>query len=586
MDAITDPMIEEITVMKSVRTGGTQAAINNAIGYFIDQDPGPMLVVQPGLKEAKDWSKTHFDVMVRDTECLRNKVHTDKIKDRKNEILYKTFPGGILYIIGANSAAGFRGKTIQRVFLDDVDAYDVSIEGEGDPIALAKNRTITYLYHRRKIVKVSNPTTRGLSRIEREFLLSDQRHYYVPCPFCHFKQVLLFSRQHSQFANLSQGELKFDKDNLSWCYYECENCHKQIPEKEKFNMVLHGEWRATKPEVKGHAGFHLSEMISTFSSWTEMVKDFLTTEKNRERLRVFINQRLGETFVEDKTLEVNEGELMHRCEDYTDVPDGVLVLTAGVDVQVDRLEVIILGWGKEYENWFIDRRVIVGSPEREQTWKELDEFLAIPRKHATGIELPAWSTYGLQCVAIDSGFSTQNVYRYVKSRQNRRFYAIKGDDGFRKPFIIKVGYDKRLRARYAAIGVDSIKVRIYDRLNLQRNAEGPTPGYMHFNRTCDQEFFDQLVAEQRKLVRNRAGFFEWKWMLKEGRRNEVLDCYVYNWAAIELLKPNFDALETKLKEKLEIASVKEGAAEVERVEVERKETQRTDRRRKNWATQW
>src|SRR6185436_17578183 len=440
MDVITDPLVEEVTLMKSVRTGGTQTAIDNPVGYFIDQDPGPMLVVEPGKEEARDWSKAHFDTMVRDTSCLRAKVSSEKIKDRHNEILRKTYPGGILYVIGSNSAAGFSQKTIQRAFLDDIDRYEPSAGREGDQIKLARNRTLTYTYHHRKIVKVCSPTIRGLSRIEQEYFESDQRHYFVPCPICTFSQLLIFSNE-SQFASLSNGSLRFDTDNLAWYYYECENCHGKIEEKYKLGMIRGGLWNKFRPEVLTHAGFHINELISPFSSWYDMIKDFLSSRRSRELLRVFINQRLAETFIEDKSYEIDEGSLLSRVEEYTDVPNGVLVLTAFVDVQADRLEVIILGWGKNYENWFIDRRFLIGSPERERTWEELDEYLALERKHESGLILKPWSSNGLNCVCIDSGYSTDNVYRYVKKNQKRRFFATKGDEGFKKPFIIDVKYE-------------------------------------------------------------------------------------------------------------------------------------------------
>jgi phage terminase large subunit GpA-like protein len=557
MDALTDPRIDEITLMKSVRTGGTQAVIDNAVGYWIDQDPGPILVVQPGKNEGRTWSKDHFDPMVRDTPCLRGKVHSDKIKDRKNEILHKNFPGGVLYIIGSNSAAGFRQKTIQRVLLDDVDGYETSAGGEGDQIELARNRTITYLYHHRKIVKVSNPTTRGLSRIEAEYLTSDQRHFYVPCPECRFSQLLIFSPR-SQFSSLSGSYLRFDKENLSWCYYECQNCHAKLEERVKLAMIRSGKWIALKPEVTNHAGFHLNELVSPFSSWNELAKGFLGTKKLKERLRVFINQRLGETFEEEKSIEIDEDSLLKRVEKYEHVPSGALVLTAAVDIQVDRLEATVEGWGLNFENWFIDRRIIIGSPDRSSTWAELDAFLATERKHESGLALKPWTSNGLACVTVDSGYSTQNAYSYVKARQMKRFFAVKGEEGSKREFIIKVHYNNKQRARLAIIGVDAIKTRIMDRLAIEK----PGPGFMHFPDRCKDDYFRQLTAEKRVIVRDAKGFMKYVWKLKEGERNEMLDCKVYNLAAIELLRPNFEALKAKLDEKIvEMRRLAESAAD-------------------------
>jgi phage terminase large subunit GpA-like protein len=546
MDAITDERVEEVTLMKSVRTGGTQAVIDNAIGYFIHQDPGPMLMVHPGKSEGRDWSKDHFDTMVRDTPALSLRVSSNKIKDRKNEILRKQFPGGILYIIGSNSAAGFRQKTIQRVFLDDIDAYDVSAGEEGDQIQLARNRTISYTDFQRKIVKVSNPTIRGISKIEREYFKSDQRHYYVPCPECGHFQTLIFSPE-SQFGELATSFMRFDPENLSWLYYECENCHAKLEESKKLRMIRNGRWHKLKPEVINHAGFHLSELISPFSNWMEIVKSFLTAKRNREELRVFINQRLGETFVEEKSYEVDEDSLLAKRENYINVPAGVLVLTAGVDVQVDRLEAIIYGWGIRQECWFIDRRVMIGSPEREATWKELDEYLAHEWTHESGVILRPWAANGLQCVCIDSGYSAENVYRYVKRRQLRRYFAVKGDEGFKKPFIIDVKYDKKYHARFATIAVDAIKTRVYDRLNPDTK---PGYGSMHFPMRCNEEFFNQLTSEKRVIKKMATGHPKLVWELKEGLRNEVLDCTAYNFAALALLNPDFEKIKKKFDDRV------------------------------------
>jgi phage terminase large subunit GpA-like protein len=561
MDVITDPMVEEVTVMKCVRSGGTQAVINNAIGYWIDQDPGPMLLVQTGIADAKTWSKDHFDTMVRDTPCLREKVSSDKIKDRKNEILHKTFPGGLLYIVGSNSAAGFRMKTIQRVLLDDIDGYEVSAGNEGDQIALARNRTITYMHHGRKIIKVSNPTTRGLSRIEREFNQSDQRIFFLPCPHCGHFQFLVFSKDHSQFAHLANSQLMFDSANLSWVYYQCENCKKSIEERHKIPMVRAGRWQAQRPDVTHHAGFHLSEMFSPFSSWHQLAKDFLEQKRYREQLRTFINQRLGETFVEDRAYELDDDDLMTRVEKYptiqkadtaiVQVPEGVLVMTVATDTQADRLESIVMGWGLRGESWIIDRHITYGSPERDATYEALDEYLSKVWMHETGLRLTRGSRHGIAAELIDAGYATENVYRYVKRHQRRRrILAIKGDDGMAKGFIPGgIKYEKRLGARFALVGVDAIKVRLFDRLNVRKAGpnEHQEPGLMHFpEHVANHEFFEQLTAEKRiRILDKRSGFYKAKWVLKEGRRNEVLDCVVYNIAAETWLKPVTEPRPTK-----------------------------------------
>jgi len=568
MDVITDPLIDEVTVMKSARSGGTQAAINNPIGFFIDQDPGPILVIEPNVEDGKVWSKDHFDTMVRDCHCLRGKVSTELVKDKKNTILHKSFTGGILYIIGSNSPAGFRQKTIQRVFLDDVDGYELTAGEEGDQLALAKKRTLTYLYHHRKIIKVSTPTSRDLSRIEKEFKKSDMRFYFAQCPECKHHQFLRFSPE-SQFAYLGTSMLYFDKDNLSWVYYECENCKAKLEEKHKLQMIRNGKWVRTV-EAPHHAGFHISEMISPFSSWYEVARSFLDAKHGgREALRVFVNQTLGETFVEDKQFDLNDDDLRKRVEEYTLVPAGVLVMTMQVDVQGDRLEAEVQGWGLNFENWHIDRFQIIGSPERRETWDKLDEYMAKDWKRSDGIQAGLWTDHGINCVCVDSSDNTENVYRYVKRWNGRRVYAIKGVAGGQKKkksakeFILEEKYEGKLHAMYASLDVDEIKRRLIDRLvNRIEEIDGKPRipyGYYHFNQQCGQDFFEQLLSEKRALVRDKkTGAVRWRWVKKRDR-NEMWDLYVYGIAAVTLLNPDFQILADKLKEKLQRTGQTQGS---------------------------
>jgi phage terminase large subunit GpA-like protein len=559
MDAAHDRAVDQVTVMKSSRSGVTQALVDNTIGYIVDQDPGPILLVEPGLKEAREWSKDHLDEMVRNTPCLWNKISVGRSKDKSNELLHKNFPGGVLIIVGANSAKSFRFRTARYAILDDVDGMPLSVQGEGDVIALSFKRTQSFFFHGRKVLLNSSPTIRDLSIIEREYFKSDQGHYYVNCPLCDHPQILIFSQKDSQFKDLAGGELKFDTANISWVYYDCENCHGKIGERYQVPMVRNGKWKKLKPEIVHHRGFHVSDMISPFTTWTRMVEEFLAAKMSVESLRVFVNQSCGESFIENKTLDIKDEQLRARIEDYpSQVPNGVLVLTSGTDVQPDRLITLIVGWGKGFENWHIDHREIIGSPDRDDTWKKHDEFLATVWKHESGLDLEPWMYNGLNAVCVDSGYSAQNVYRYIRKRQSRPFFATKGDEGMRLPFVKEIHYRNAIHARLAIIGVDSIKTRIYDCLSRDRNKETGDfpPGYMHFDNKCNQAFFDQLNSEKRVMIRNpRTGKVRFGWKIKEGRENHILDCYALNWAAITTLNPThgtvyFENMEARLSEKL------------------------------------
>ena len=332
MDAITDPNVEVITICTSSRTGKSEV-LANAIGYHIDQDPCPILLVQPTLDAAEHWSKDQFAPMVRDTPCISFKVSESKAKDSSSTILRKSFPGGFIIATGANSPIGLRRSTIRLLLLDEVDGYPPSAGVEGDPVKLAKKRTVTFW--NRKIVETSTPTVKGISRIEASWEESDQRRYYVPCVSCGHHQILHWAG------------LKFDKTDLNTIYYECENCNAHLTEVDKAAMVAMGKWIAKYPEKLKHAGFHLNELYSPWSTWRSMVEEFLEAKKRPETLKVWVNTSLGETWEEEESYSIDNDKLAARIERYEDLPNGVLVLTAGVDVQDDRLECLVKGVGVE-----------------------------------------------------------------------------------------------------------------------------------------------------------------------------------------------------------------------------------------------
>jgi len=595
MDEIGNPLIEEVSIMKSARSGGTQCAIDNPIGYWIHQDPGPILVGHTTVEDGKTWSKDHLETMIRDCPVLRGKIDIGAVKDKKNTILHKSYPGGIIYIIGSNSAAGFRQKTIQRVLLDDVDGYELTAGEEGDQIALARKRTLTYMYHHRKIVKVSTPTTRGLSRIEKEFTRSDMRFYFCQCPHCRHHQFLRFSDA-SQFAHLGTSQLLFDKENLSWVYYPCENCQAKLEEKDRPQMIRNGEWRKTQTQITDHAGFHISEMFSPFSNFKEIAKSFLEAKHmGMEHLRVFINQTLGETFVEDKINELNNDQLGKRKEEYTDIPPGVLVLTAAVDKQADRFEVEIQGWGKDYENWHIKNIVVYGQTTDETTWRNLFNELEKPSlTRADGVDTRTWTDHGINCIFIDSSDDSDIVYRYVKRLwKYRMVFAIKGDKTWQKEFITQQKQEKRYGTKFVMLCVNEIKRSLMSRLmrlpEEKKQDEPPPPNppyYYHFNQQCGEEFFKQLLAEKIKPVRDKkTGAIRRVWH-QIYKNNEILDLYVYNIGAVTMLKPNFEALAAILQEKIE--KLKDTPTQTQK---EQEEKQAATRKRfgppkKNWAKDW
>src|SRR3954466_507723 len=412
MDALNDPAIETVVIMSSAQIGKTEI-INNILGYFIDQDPSPILVVMPTLEIAHAWSKDRLAPMLRDTPSLRGKVKEAKAKLADNTMLHKKFPGGHLTIAGANSPSSLASRPIRIVCCDEVDKYPASAGTEGDPVNLAFKRT-TAFWNRRHIM-VSTPTIKGASRIEAAYEISDQRRFHVPCPHCDSLQVLKWSQVH------------WPQNRPEEAAYACEHCGVELTDADKPGMLSRGEWIAEMPG-RSTAGFHVNELYSPWVTWPQMAKAFLEAKRLPETLKTWINTSLGETW-EQEGESVDDGTLYGRREEYAaEVPRDAVVLTAGVDVQEDRLEVEVVAWGETEECWSIEYRTIRGNPAQGEIWYELDAYLARTFDHQSGVRLR------IACALIDSGgHHTKQVYAFCKPRVTRRIYACKGFAGAGKP---------------------------------------------------------------------------------------------------------------------------------------------------------
>ncbi|WP_253573804.1 phage terminase large subunit family protein [Burkholderia multivorans] len=535
LDAVTDPSVEKISVMKSARVGYTKL-MDHAVGYFIHQDPSPILVVQPRVEDAESYSKTEIAPMLRDTPVLAAIAGDQKAKNSDQTILAKTFRNGAsLTLVGANSPAGFRRITSRIVMFDEVDAYPVDGAGnEGDQIALGTKRSETFW--NRKIILGSTPTVKGFSRIEKSFAESDQRHFYVPCPHCGEFQVLEWGGPETPHG------MKWDKDANGAgipesVYYVCRHNGCIIDEVDKPDMVEAGEWRATKP-FNGHAGFHIWAGYSLFpnASWANLVAEWLRVKDDPLARQTFVNLVLGEPYEDRGDRALSETRLAARTEVWAaEVPDGVGVITVGGDVQDDRVELETIGWGRNEESWSIDHAVIEGDPGSAELWARVDAYLKRIWRRADG------RGFEVMAACIDSGgHHTQKVYEFAKARLGRRIWAIKGESarhGARSP----VWPTKRPSARNKAsfrpviIGVNSAKDVIRDRLRKDpEDVDGVLTypaGYMHFPADRDINYFAQLIAE-RSVTKVVNGQKFRVWEPRPGRANEALDCRVYGYAAL------------------------------------------------------
>ena len=522
MDAVNDSSIETVVIMSSSQVGKSEILLN-IIGYYVDQDPSPMLHLQPTLEMGQAFSKDRISPMARDSAALQDKLQDVGARKTGNTIMHKRFPGGHLTICGANSPASLASRPVRIVLADEVDRYPVSAGTEGDPVNLARKRTTTF--HNRKIVLTSTPTIKGASRIEMAWESSDQRRYNVPCPKC------------GELQHLEWKNVEFDKKNPDDATIGCVTCDYNFKESDKPKMLQLGVWIATA-ESSGIAGFHINELYSPWRRWSDVVRDFLNAKNNPETLKTWVNTSLGETWQEQGDAVDEEGLYARREKYAAKVPNDALVLTAGVDTQDDRLEITIIGWngvdGAE-QSWVIAHEVLWGDPALPDVWQQLDDILLTNYKNENGDLLRIAST------TIDSGgHYTQSVYDYVKLRQSRGIYAVKGMAGEGRAIVSapsrkRSGKNKRPVDLFT-VGVDVAKGLILSRLKTTEAG----PGYIHFPIELDEEYFKQLTAEKR-VTRFHKGFPRREWIATR-KRNEALDCMVYAMAALFILNPVWERI--------------------------------------------
>jgi phage terminase large subunit GpA-like protein len=534
MDAFTDPTTTQVSWMKAARVGATKM-MGAAIGFYMHQDPCPIMIVQPTIEDAEGYSKEEIAPMLRDCPVLAELAPEAGAKNSSNTLLHKVFPGGSLSMVGANSGRGFRRVSRKVVILDEIDGYPASAGTEGDPVKLAIRRGD--YYWDRKVFCASTPGLAGQSRIAELFEAGDQRRYYVPCPHCGAMDFLVFREGNAGHS------MKWDKGKPATAWFMCSRGGCVIEHKHKREMIAAGEWRASKP-FTGHASFHLwtAYSLSPNATWGQLAAEFLTaSDGGPELLKVFVNTWLGETW-QDRGDAPEWQRLYQRREAYVigTVPKGVVFLTAGVDVQRDRLVWEVVGWGANRESWSIDSGVLPGDTSAEPVWRSLDGLLAHKWENAEKLE------FGIHKLAIDSGYNTQTVYGWAQRHPMSQVIACKGVAtaavliGSPTKVELKVNGKKRGRGGSVwPIGVNIGKSELYGQLRQERptgdgaELEPFPPGYCHFPE-YGEDFFKQLTAEQLVPRVKRTGFVALEWQLIAGRENHFLDCRILARAAASL----------------------------------------------------
>lgn len=528
---------EKVVLMWGAQLSKTETG-NNFIGYAAHHAPGPIMAVQPTLDMAKRLSKQRIAPLISETPALVERFASDKSKDSSNTIMAKEFEGGILVLTGANSAVGLRSMPVRYLFLDEVDAFPKDIDGEGDPVSLAEKRTTTF--NRRKILITSTPTIKEESRIEREYLKSDQRKYFVPCPHCHHKQWLRWRGYSDDQTDPRAKDYRLvwtDESKTQACYI-CEECGSYIEERHKTFMLENGEWIATASSIDGKTkGYWLSSLYSPlgWKGWADILREFEEAVRDPASLKTFVNTVLAETWEEEYSAKLDADGLAKRAENYDllTVPAGGLVITAGIDVQDNRIEILQRAWGEGEESWLVNRSVVFGDPAKKELWDQVLDVLDMEFVHESGAVLKTYAA------AIDSGgHFTHEVYAFTRQHRKRHVLAIKGMSLPGKPALGKpTKQDINIRqqtikkgAMLWPVGSDTIKSLIYGRLKGVESG----PGAYHWPTGLPADYWKQLTSEKQitKLVN---GFPKRIWVKNNRDNNEALDCEVYAYAALQYI---------------------------------------------------
>ena len=522
MNAVSDSQTERVVMMTAAQIGKTEILLN-VIGYFIDQEPSPILLLDPTLEMGMSFSKDRLAPMIRDTPVLQGKIKDPRSRDSGNTLMHKKFTGGHITIAGANSPASLASRPIRVLLCDEVDRYPVSAGTEGDPLSLAMKRTQNFW--NRCIVGVSTPTLLGISRIEKAYKASSQEEWCVPCPKCGEYQP--YSWERIIFKDLPEPVMT------------CAKCGTKHNEVEWKAGQERGKWIAKKPDEKKSRGFHVNAFASAWVTWKNLIDQYTEAFRNgEEELKVWWNTVLGLPFENTSGAIEVEAIESHREPYPAELPDGVLVLTCGVDTQDDRLEAEVVGWGLGHESWGIEYRVFYGDPGLKEVWQALDDFLSKTWSYSNGDKL------GLGCTCIDSaGHFTDEVYKFCKPRARRNIFPIVGRGREGMPSVSKPSRSNRRHVALFTLGVTTIKGTLFSRLKVDRHGAG----YCHFpldakhnHRGYDAVYFKGLLSE-RMVVKRVKGRDTITWEPRSaGLRNEPLDTRVYATGALELLNPNFE----------------------------------------------
>jgi len=513
-DAISDPELERVTLVKPVRVGFT-TLLTGALASYVANEPSPILALLPTEADCRDYVVSDLEPIFEATPALRGLLSAEADETGRNTLLSRRFAGGSLKIVAAKSPRNLRRHNVRVLLIDEADAMEPGVEGS--PITLAERRTLSFA--NRKIIVGSTPTIEETSNVLRSYARSDRRVFEVACPEC------------GHWHEITWADIQWPEGEPERAHYVCPECGSVVEERHKAAMVEGGRWRANAPHVRGHAGFRLNALVSTLAnaSWGKLAAEFVEAKRSPDTLQVFVNTILAQGWREAAE-EIDEAALAARAEPFglDAIPPDVLVITAGVDVQRDRLEIVFLGWSRD-EVFVLGQSVIYGDPAGDDVWSELDDALRTVWKHPKG------GILRVDAAGVDAGDgeTMDRVIGFTRARMARRIYALKGATGNRPS--IKASDTKG--AKLFIVGVDGLKGQLASRLTRGRT--------VRFSDRLEARFYEELASE-RLIMRYVRGAPVRLWERIPGRRAESLDCVVYGMAVRGLVTANMDRREEEV----------------------------------------
>lgn len=574
MLAARDMSVSTMCMQWGSGLGKTDGVVSNIIGWAVTESPRNIMALYPNEAARDKWSRDVLQRTIDSTPVLRSSIVEKKGRESGNTISYKSFPGGSLYATAAGSPSNLRGPRVGLAYAGEVDAMPDSVGREGDPLTLLYKRCEGF----EDSIKIAEgtPTIKGRSRIEGLLLNSDYRKWFVPCRKCGHRFVIMF------------GLITWPKGKHHLAELECEKCNARHSDEQRKRISREGQWKPTQP-FNGHRGYWLNAFVTTLPAekgyktkmhqWAMEWHDACHSANPREKKRVFINTVLAETDEDDTTIEAKQDwePLYARREPYISdktkepiLPEPVRVITAGADVQQNRIEILFQGWGKDEQCWNIEHVVIHGSPAHESIWDEAERVVQRRFMHPSGAQLET------TLVFIDRGDETDAVDRFAQRRTLAgKVHTCKGASENGRAIVGKSQKTGR-GGWYFRLGTDAAKEYIYGKLAMDVPVDGKSypPGFIHFPQSFEPDFFKQLTEEQAQTVYERGKQYRKFVKIAKKAPNEALDMSVYSLAAFRLRRWDWAALD----ESIAVSASKPKAAP--------KPQQRNDDEEDSFATGW